>query len=210
MNTSPWQTGVLAAVLVLVGIASWALHLREPLAIDTASLADFPLEIGDWEGREIPMEGSVEEMLDADFNAYLLEGNGNPSMNENAQYSAGGNTDNLIASMVDAVTRVQSEDWPRTAPPERIGGWELVYNEAQEACEGAYDPCPLFERNGQQAVADAFRYRTRYVSTEPRSPTNVHTYAGNKCTDHGALDAATGVCKCDDGWGGKFCTVNKM
>ena len=112
----------------------------------------FAFESGRYEWEMVEQYGPGRSMifafdfvLDADFNAYLLEGNGNPSMNENAQHSAGGNEDNLLASMVEAITRVQTEDWPRERPPERVGGWELVYNEAQEACERPYDPCALFE-----------------------------------------------------------------
>jgi EpsI family protein len=68
MNSNALQSAAIAFVLIAVGIASWVLYLREPLAIDTSSLADFPLEIGQWEGSDIPMLGSVEELLDADFN----------------------------------------------------------------------------------------------------------------------------------------------
>ena len=53
----------------------------------------------------------------------------------------------------DAATR------PRTQPPASHGGWELLHNEAGEACEDApYDPCALFRGKSQAEVARAWPY----------------------------------------------------
>lgn len=60
-----------AAMLVaMLGVAAfaWWLRLRPPLEVDASRLRALPLDIGDWRGRSIPIEGEVERMLDADAN----------------------------------------------------------------------------------------------------------------------------------------------
>ena len=66
MRASSLQNAGLVVVLLIAGGVSWAFQLREPLGVDSASLAGLPHEVLAWEGRDIPMEGSVEEMLRAD------------------------------------------------------------------------------------------------------------------------------------------------
>ena len=47
--------------------------------------------------------------------------------------------------------------WPaRARPPADRGGWELLHNEAAEACEGTYDACAIFAGKTQAEVAKAW------------------------------------------------------
>ena len=66
MNTHPSQNLALVALLLLAGAVSWTFQLREPLDVDTALLDALPPQVLGWSGRDIPLEGSVEEMLRAD------------------------------------------------------------------------------------------------------------------------------------------------
>ncbi len=69
------QDGITALLLVAsvaVGIGAWALALRPPLRIDAEGLAEIPLDIGGWTGRDVALETAVESMLRADFNIQRL------------------------------------------------------------------------------------------------------------------------------------------
>jgi EpsI family protein len=66
VSSGSWQNAALVVLLVIAGGASWAFQLREPLVVDTTPLAELPAEVLSWKGRDIPMEGSVEEILRAD------------------------------------------------------------------------------------------------------------------------------------------------
>ena len=65
---SRWATALLAVLLLAVGAVSWHLHLSGSLSVDADALSEVPLEFQHWQGRDIPMQGGVEEMLDADYN----------------------------------------------------------------------------------------------------------------------------------------------
>jgi EpsI family protein len=58
----------LAAVMLLVGCAAWALALRPALRVDTTPLRALPYRIGAWESQDVALEGTVESMLQADYN----------------------------------------------------------------------------------------------------------------------------------------------
>ena len=64
------QLGVVAVLALMgcIGALAWWLALRDEPQADVAPLAAFPLALGGWEGRELPLEQAVESMLDADFN----------------------------------------------------------------------------------------------------------------------------------------------
>ena len=62
------QTAVVLALLVGVGLGSWALRMRPALQVEAAVLSRVPLAIAGWSGQEEPIQGDVEAMLDADFN----------------------------------------------------------------------------------------------------------------------------------------------
>ena len=68
MRRDTWQTALVLALLVGVGVASWALRMRPALQVEASVLSQVPLAIAAWSGRELPIEGDVEAMLDADFN----------------------------------------------------------------------------------------------------------------------------------------------
>ena len=154
------------------------------------------------------MVWALDFAVDADYNVHLLEGNGNPSLNWNSMCSTGAVNDNFMASYVDLVERVQTLDWPRDAPPRKLGGWELVYNEAQEACEAPYNPCAVFGGGrSQRQVADAFRYRSNYTITKPSGRGNAHTYKdASVCGGHGTRADGDNGCACNHGWTGEGCT----
>ena len=54
--------------LLLAGALDWVLWLKPPLRVDAAPLAALPESLDGWQGRDIPLEGTVESMLQADFN----------------------------------------------------------------------------------------------------------------------------------------------
>ena len=60
--------GGLTLALLAAGVVSWVSYLRPALEVKPESLSEVPLEIGVWRGRDIPVAGDVERMLDADFN----------------------------------------------------------------------------------------------------------------------------------------------
>ena len=62
------QSVVVTLALVGVGVLAWIFYLREPPLLDTSSLTELPLELGSWNGQEIPMTDRVSEMLEADLN----------------------------------------------------------------------------------------------------------------------------------------------
>jgi EpsI family protein len=74
MSGERWQLALLAAALVAVGAAAWAFELRPPLAVDASALAELPRRVEGYEGHDLPLEGEVERVLQADANlqrAYL-------------------------------------------------------------------------------------------------------------------------------------------
>jgi hypothetical protein len=102
---------------------------------------------------------ALDFVMDDDLRVYLLEGNAQPSMGKKWQgQAAGGTPRDMHIEAIELVTKVQTEPFPREAPPAAHGGFELVYNEAQEACEGTYEPCDLFSGATQAAIAKAFRH----------------------------------------------------
>ena len=54
--------------LLLAGGLAWMLWLKPPLRVDAAPLAALPETLEGWQGRDVPLEGTVESMLQADFN----------------------------------------------------------------------------------------------------------------------------------------------
>jgi len=68
MNRDTVTTSLLAAALVLVGAAAWALALRPSLQLDTTPLQAIPSQLGPWQSDDMPLESGVESMLEADYN----------------------------------------------------------------------------------------------------------------------------------------------
>ena len=72
----------------------------------------------------------------------------------------GGFEDNMHQAALQLVMQVQGEEWNRTQAPLSHGPWELVHSEAEEACEGWYDPCTIFVNKTQAQIGRAWRYRS--------------------------------------------------
>lgn len=70
--TDRFQTTLLVALLLVAGGFAWMLALRPTLRVDTAPLAALPLEIGEWYGRDVPLQAQEEAMLRADRNVQRL------------------------------------------------------------------------------------------------------------------------------------------
>jgi EpsI family protein len=68
MNKEQSSTAAMIVALLAVGGLSWFFYLATPLDVDATTLSSLPLEVRQWRGRDVPMEGEVEAMLDADFN----------------------------------------------------------------------------------------------------------------------------------------------
>ena len=66
MNAAHWQNAGLVTLLLIAGAISWGFQLREPMAVDTRPLGELPSQVLAWEGRDVEMEGTVEEILRAD------------------------------------------------------------------------------------------------------------------------------------------------
>ena len=61
-------TALLVVLLLAAGGLAWSLQLGARLAVDPANLERLPRRIGDWQGRDVPLDSVVEQMLRADFN----------------------------------------------------------------------------------------------------------------------------------------------
>jgi len=68
MKATHLATAILCAVLVATGALAWKLQLKPALEIDASALATLPTRIDVYEGRDIPLESTVESVLRADFN----------------------------------------------------------------------------------------------------------------------------------------------
>lgn len=58
----------LIAALLLVGGVGWWFQLQPDLRVETSRLSTLPMQIDGWKGRAIPVEETVESILEADFN----------------------------------------------------------------------------------------------------------------------------------------------
>lgn len=63
-----WTTVIVTALLVAVGGVAWAFQLGKDLEPRPESLSDLPREIQGWRAYDMPVEETVEQMLQADFN----------------------------------------------------------------------------------------------------------------------------------------------
>ena len=94
--------------------------------------------------------------LDAKLDAHLVGGGEGAMGAKWAGNGAGGLPDDMHVSALALAERVQTRAWPRATPPASLGGWELLHNEAGEACAGPYDACGTFFGKGQAEVAAAW------------------------------------------------------
>jgi EpsI family protein len=63
-----WAEWLALAGLLVAGGLAWMLWLKPPLRVDAAPLAALPETVDGWQGRDVPLESTVESMLQADFN----------------------------------------------------------------------------------------------------------------------------------------------
>ena len=68
MTDSRVANVVLGLVLLLVGGFAWSLQLRPRLEVDAQALTGLPPDLEDWHSRNIPLEETVESILQADAN----------------------------------------------------------------------------------------------------------------------------------------------
>lgn len=73
------QTTLLLLLMLAVGAGAWWLQWRPAPRVDPGPLAALPLEVGPWQGRDIPLEDAVERILQADHHVqrvYARENSG--------------------------------------------------------------------------------------------------------------------------------------
>ena len=74
MILSKLGNAALVGLLLATGALAWALQLQPKLDIDASTLATLPTQIYGYNSYEVPLESTVESVLQADFNlqrAYL-------------------------------------------------------------------------------------------------------------------------------------------
>jgi len=103
---------------------------------------------------------ALDFAMDDDLNVFLLEGNNEPVQAHYTSNAAGTFNDTAYHSAaLELIARLQTEEWPRASPPLAHRGWELVHNEAAEACEEKeYDACGIFKGKSQREVAAQWPY----------------------------------------------------
>jgi EpsI family protein len=67
MSSEQWTTIGLVLMVLATGAVSWDVYLSTPLEVRAETLAEIPIEITNWQGKNIAIETDVAEMLDADF-----------------------------------------------------------------------------------------------------------------------------------------------
>jgi len=105
---------------------------------------------------------ALDFAMDQNLKPWFLEGNGNPDLSKDWQVrSAGGFRENLQVTAKTLVVKLQTEAWSREEPPLHHGNWELLYNEASEACaDRAYDPCDVFVDKNMSEIAAQWLYKS--------------------------------------------------
>lgn len=68
MNRDQLTFGAASVLILLAGALAWGFTLRDPLHVRSERLDGIPFEIGAWEGSPIPVEDTVETILDATYN----------------------------------------------------------------------------------------------------------------------------------------------
>ncbi len=68
MQTERLSLAALVLALLLAGAAGWALALQPALRGDPTTLGALPHKLAGFKGEDLPIEGAVEAMLQADFN----------------------------------------------------------------------------------------------------------------------------------------------
>ncbi len=72
MKHETTTTVLLAIALLVVGAVAWGLALRPRLSVDATALAALPTRLGSWTSEDVPLEATVESILQADYNVQRL------------------------------------------------------------------------------------------------------------------------------------------
>ncbi len=72
MTRDSFGTAALCVGLALAGALAWWLGLQPQLAVDAGRLNTLPIRIGDWKGENIPIESTVEAVLQADHHVQRM------------------------------------------------------------------------------------------------------------------------------------------
>ncbi len=147
MSAARWQNAGLVALLLIAGAASWTFQLREPLAVDARPLAQLPLQVLGWQGRDVPMEGSVEEMLRADLSV------------QRHYFDEAGGPVSLYVGYYGTVRGGRSDHTPWVCYPS--AGWDILDLHTQKLALGSRRQIQeIVVRRGNQRRLVHFWYRT--------------------------------------------------
>lgn len=72
MNRESATTGLVVIILLVVGSIAWSLALRPELQVDATALTALPTRLGSWTSEDVPVESTVESILQADYNVQRL------------------------------------------------------------------------------------------------------------------------------------------
>jgi EpsI family protein len=147
VNASALQNAGLVVLLLVAGGFSWSLQLSEPVDVDTTPLAALPHEVLAWEGRDIPMEGTVEQMLRADRHV------------QRSYYDEAGGLVWLYVGYYGTARGGRSEHTPWVCYP--TAGWDVVGDESRRLAVGTGSAIQeiVVERGNQRRLVH-FWYRT--------------------------------------------------
>ena len=68
LNRESATTGLVVITLLVVGSIAWSLALRPALRVDATALDALPTRLGSWTSEDVPVESTVESILQADYN----------------------------------------------------------------------------------------------------------------------------------------------
>jgi len=155
------------------GHALPAHYVRDVMRPYIKQILRFTFLTGSWRGADSPEPESLNNayfggptnmwgcdfVMDDRLQVSFLECNGAPALRSASSYGMGGMAEGMHASGLKLALKLQAEPWPRLGAPAALGGWELVYNEAMEACtEKPYDPCSTFHAQTQEQIGHSWSH----------------------------------------------------
>ena len=147
MTSQHWQNAALIALLIVAGAVSWAFQLRDTLVVDPAPLTTLPRQVLAWEGRDIPMTGSVEEMLNADQHV------------QRRYYDSAGGLVWMYVGYYGTKRGGRSEHSPWACYP--AAGWDVLGDHSQRiATTGGAEIQEILVQRGSEQRLVHFWYRT--------------------------------------------------
>jgi EpsI family protein len=141
------QNAALVVVLALAGAASWAFQLRGPLEVDASPLAALPHQVLSWSGRDVPMEGSVEQILRADQHV------------QRSYYDSAGGLVWMYVGYYGTARGGRSEHTPWVCYP--TAGWDVLHEHSRRVAAGPGSEIQeiLVQRGNERRLVH-FWYRT--------------------------------------------------